>query len=42
MNHKIDSTEAVRYSAMFPAFEADAMAAMMERAAGRGQSSGPF
>ncbi|HZQ70265.1 MAG TPA: alkaline phosphatase family protein [Terriglobales bacterium] len=31
MGHKIDSTEAVRYSALFPKFEADAMAAMMER-----------
>jgi hypothetical protein len=31
MGHKIDSTQAVRYSALFPAFEADAMAAMMER-----------
>src|SRR5713226_5934947 len=31
MGHKIDSTEAVRYSALFPAFEADAMAAMIER-----------
>src|SRR4029077_9289902 len=31
MAHKIDSTGAVRYSALFPAFEADAMAAMIER-----------
>ena len=31
MGHKIDSAEAVRYSALFPAFEADAMAAMIER-----------
>ena len=31
MAHKIDSTQAVRYSALFPAFEADAMAAMIER-----------
>jgi hypothetical protein len=31
MGHKIDSPEAVRYSALFPAFEADAMAAMIER-----------
>jgi hypothetical protein len=31
MGHKIDSTAAVRYSALFPAFEADAMAAMIER-----------
>src|SRR6266849_869144 len=31
MGHKIDSTGAVRYSALFPAFEADAMAAMIER-----------
>ncbi len=31
MGHKIDSTEAVRYSALFPAFEADAMATMIER-----------
>jgi len=30
MGHKIDSTQAVRYSALFPAFEADAMTAMME------------
>jgi hypothetical protein len=28
---QIDSTQAVRYSALFPAFEADAMAAMIER-----------
>jgi predicted AlkP superfamily pyrophosphatase or phosphodiesterase len=31
MGHKIDSTQAVRYSALFPALEADAMAAMIER-----------
>jgi len=31
MGHKIDPTQAVRYSALFPAFEADAMTAMMER-----------
>jgi predicted AlkP superfamily pyrophosphatase or phosphodiesterase len=31
MGHKIDSTQAVRYSALFPAFEADAMTAMIER-----------
>jgi predicted AlkP superfamily pyrophosphatase or phosphodiesterase len=31
MHHKIDSTDAVRYSALFPAFEADAMTAMIER-----------
>jgi len=31
MRHKIDSTAAVRYSALFPAFEAEAMAAMIER-----------
>jgi hypothetical protein len=31
MRHKIDSTAAVRYSALFPAFEVDAMAAMIER-----------
>jgi hypothetical protein len=31
MGHKIDSPSAVRYSALFPAFEADAMAAMIER-----------
>ena len=30
MLHRIDSTAAVRYSALFPAFEADAMAAMIE------------
>jgi len=30
MRHKIDSTAAVRYSGLFPAFEADAMAAMIE------------
>jgi len=31
MGHKIDSTQAVRYSALFPAFESDAMTAMIER-----------
>ena len=31
MSHKIDSPAAVRYSALFPAFEADAMTAMIER-----------
>jgi len=31
MHHKIDSTEAVRYSALLPGFEADAMATMIER-----------
>ena len=30
MRHKIDSTADVRYSGLFPAFEADAMAAMIE------------
>ena len=30
MHHKIDSPAAVRYSALFPAFEADAMIAMIE------------
>jgi Type I phosphodiesterase / nucleotide pyrophosphatase len=30
MGHRIDSTVAVRYSALFPAFEADAMTAMIE------------
>lgn len=30
MHHKIDSPSAVRYSALFPAFEADAMTAMIE------------
>ena len=30
MHHKIDSPVAVRYSALFPAFEADAMIAMIE------------
>jgi len=30
MGHKIDSPTAVRYSALFPAFEADAMTAMIE------------
>jgi predicted AlkP superfamily pyrophosphatase or phosphodiesterase len=31
MGHKIDSPTAVRYSALFPAFEADAMTEMIER-----------
>jgi hypothetical protein len=31
MGHRIDSTSAVRHSALFPAFEADAMIAMIER-----------
>lgn len=31
MGHKIDSPSAVRYSALFPAFEADAMTTMIER-----------
>jgi hypothetical protein len=31
MGHRIDSTVAVRYSALFPTFEADAMTAMIER-----------
>ncbi|MEP6493013.1 MAG: alkaline phosphatase family protein [bacterium] len=31
MGHTIDSPAAVRYSALFPAFEADAMVAMIER-----------
>jgi len=31
MHHKIDSPAAVRYSALFPAFEVDAMTAMIER-----------
>jgi hypothetical protein len=31
MSHRIDSAAAVRYSALFPAFEADAMTAMIER-----------
>ena len=31
MGHRIDSPVAVRYSALFPAFEADAMTAMIER-----------
>lgn len=30
MHHKIDTATAVRYSALFPAFEADAMVAMIE------------
>jgi hypothetical protein len=30
MGHRIDSTAAVRYSALFPKFEADAMIAMIE------------
>jgi hypothetical protein len=31
MHHRIDSPAAVRYSALFPSFEADAMTAMLER-----------
>ena len=31
MGHRIDSSAAVRYSALFPVFEADAMTAMIER-----------
>ena len=31
MGHKIDSAAEVRYSGLFPAFEAEAMAAMIER-----------
>ena len=31
MHHRVDSPAAVRYSALFPAFEADAMTAMIER-----------
>jgi predicted AlkP superfamily pyrophosphatase or phosphodiesterase len=31
MSHRIDSAVAVRYSALFPVFEADAMTAMIER-----------
>jgi predicted AlkP superfamily pyrophosphatase or phosphodiesterase len=31
ISHRIDSAAAVRYSALFPAFEADAMTAMIER-----------
>jgi hypothetical protein len=31
MGHRIDSAAAVRYSGLFPAFEADAMTAMIER-----------
>ena len=31
MGHRIDSTAAVRYSGLFPGFEADAMIAMIER-----------
>jgi hypothetical protein len=31
MRHRIDSAAGVRYSALFPAFEADAMTAMIER-----------
>jgi hypothetical protein len=31
MGHRIDSSASVRYSALFPAFEADAMTAMIER-----------
>jgi predicted AlkP superfamily pyrophosphatase or phosphodiesterase len=30
MHHKIDTPAAIRYSALFPAFEADAMIAMIE------------
>ena len=30
MDHRIDSPAAVRYSVVFPAFEADAMTAMIE------------
>jgi len=30
MHHKIDTPAAVRYSALFPTFEADAMVAMIE------------
>jgi len=30
MHHKIDTPAAVRYSALFPSFEADAMVAMIE------------
>jgi hypothetical protein len=33
MNHKVDSAGAVRYSGLFPAFEADAIIAMIEREA---------
>jgi hypothetical protein len=33
MGHRIDSTVGVRYSGLFPAFEADAMVAMIEREA---------
>ena len=33
MGHEIDSNQAVRYSALFPTFEADAMTAMIEREA---------
>ena len=31
MGHRIDSPASVRYSAVFPVFEADAMTAMIER-----------
>jgi hypothetical protein len=31
MHHKVDSPASVRYSGLFPAFEADAMIAMIER-----------
>jgi Type I phosphodiesterase / nucleotide pyrophosphatase len=31
MHHRVESPAAVRYSALFPAFEADAMTAMIER-----------
>ena len=33
MHHKVDSPSAVRYSGLFPAFEADAMIAMLEHEA---------
>ena len=33
MGHRIDSAAGVRYSGLFPAFEADAMTAMIEREA---------
>ena len=33
MGHRIDSPSAIRYSALFPVFEADAMTAMIEREA---------
>jgi hypothetical protein len=31
MGHRVDSTSAIRHTALFPAFEADAMTAMIER-----------